>query len=164
MSEKEFSIKLFKNDLIYNILKKYNLILLVGNKETNSLLLQKLKENLSSTILINLGYKLSQKLLDEQLEITRDPQIFFDEILKGVNEEVILLDNTDILFDHNLSFDPLYIFKKISSKKKIMAMWNGKYEQVSNKLTYAERKHLDWKEYIINNNEVNIINSEENLL
>lgn len=137
--------------------KNTNLFLIVGNNKTNSSVLNKLKESMPSAILINIGYVLSQKLLHNQTEITRDPQTFFDSILDDV--KIVLFDNIDILFDRNLDFDPLSIFKKIATQKKLISVWPGIYEH--GQLIYAKPGHLEYRKYIIDNNEISIIKSDE---
>lgn len=147
------------DEVLHKIQEHPTLVLLVGNKETNSLILKKIKEHLHSAILINLGHSLSQKLLHNQIEITQNTQNFFADLLKNIDEKFILLDNTDMLFDSNLKFDPLSIFKKIASQKNLIAVWNGTYDQ--DQLTFAKQGHSEYRHFTIHNNEVLIILSKE---
>lgn len=152
-------IKIMFNEVLRKVEENTGLVLLVGNKETNSLILKKLKEHLLSAILIDLGHSLSQKLLHNQIEITQNPQNFFADLLNNINEQFILLDNTDMLFDSNLKFDPLSIFKKIASQKNLIAVWNGTYDQ--KQLTFAKQGHSEYRHFTIHNNEILIILSKE---
>ncbi len=152
-------IKMMFNEVLRKVGENTGLVLLVGDKETNSLILKKMKEHLHSAILINLGHSLSQKLLHNQIEITQNPQNFFADLLKNIDEKFILLDNTDILFDSNLKFDPLSIFKKIASQKNLIAVWNGTYCQ--DQLTFAKQGHSEYRYFNIYNNEIFIILSQE---
>ena len=123
----------------------HRLILLVGKSESGkSVALNRLAKELDTSV-INVNLALSELLLD--LTVTqrtiRLPGLLNDVIPKG--QSLILLDNTEILFDPELKQDPFRLLQGISRNQTIIATWNGACDQ--NKLVYAEMNHPEYRRY-----------------
>jgi hypothetical protein len=76
-----------------------------------------------------------------------DFQQILGDIVAQQKAEVILIDNTEILFDTSLEQDPIKCITNISRDRNIIASWNGKC--INGTLTYAEPSHFEFKEYKI---------------
>ena len=135
-----------------------NLIILVGDSQKNSSIFDELKES-PDVNFVNVGLELSRKLMHSRIETITNPQYFFDEILKNFNQERVIFYNIDILFDSNLEFNPLDIFKKISAQRKIICIWNGSFSD--NKLSYSIYSHSDYFSQSVDSKEASIIKTEE---
>ena len=59
--------------------------------------------------------------------------------------EVIIIDNTEILFDTSLKVDPLRLLKSVSRNRTVVATWNG--HMSDGFLTYAEPHHPEHVSY-----------------
>ncbi|WP_426289692.1 BREX-3 system P-loop-containing protein BrxF [Ensifer adhaerens] len=94
---------------------------------------------------INVNLALSGKLL----ELTeRQRALHLSKLLDEAVENdapVALLDNTEILFDHDLRQDPLRLLQSMSRNRCVVASWNGTI--TNNKLTYAEAGHPEYRSY-----------------
>ncbi len=94
---------------------------------------------------ININLALSEKLLELTL---RQRPLHLSKLLGEVVEDaqpVALLDNTEILFDHDLQQDPLRLLQSISRNRCVLGSWNGTI--VGDKLTYAEVGHPEYRSY-----------------
>jgi hypothetical protein len=96
--------------------------------------------------IININLHLSERLLDlaKQQRALRVPYILKD-MISEIDNDIVLLDNIEILFDVSLKQDPLRLLQGLSRNKTIVAMWNGKIEK--NHLIYAEPGHVEYKRY-----------------
>ncbi len=138
-------------DKIRNAIKQseglyHRLVLLVG--ETGSgktTAIRDAAHELGSDDVINVNLALSAKLL----ELTsRQRAVHLSKLLGEEVENaapVALLDNTEILFDHDLQQDPLRLLQSMSRIRCIVASWNGTIRD--NKLTYAEAGHPEYRSY-----------------
>ena len=95
--------------------------------------------------MVNLNLELSRRLLDltvrrRVLELPRA----LDEIL-GRDAPLILLDNTEILFDPALRQDPLRLLQGASRNRTIVASWNGTVDD--RYLSYADPGHPEFRRY-----------------
>ena len=138
----------------------HRLILIVGPSGSGkSQALKELQTKLKAPI-INISLELSRKMLDltgrqRILSLARLLQELIDE-----NEiEIVLLDNTEILFDTNLKQDPLRILQNLSRKKIVISSWNG--SATKNHLMYAVPNHTEYRKY--SNQDLIIINLEDAL-
>ena len=130
---------------------------IILNPENNTEIISKLEKNISNLKIIDLGKFLAKKILDDA------PSIHIEEILSDFmdNEksEFFLITNSGILFDASLKLDPLRLFKKLSVTRKLIVLWHGKRN--NNQLTYAQRGHSEYNEYIISKNDARIIDLED---
>lgn len=96
--------------------------------------------------LANLNLELSRHLLDltERQRVMRVSRLLGD-IVNGYDNETILLDNTEILFDTSLKQNPLSLLQGVSRNKVVVAAWNGTVEK--GHLTYATPDHPEYRRY-----------------
>ena len=98
--------------------------------------------------LANVGLELSRRMLDLTVR-QRSLQLrsLLDELVKtaGAASDVVLLDNTELLFDANLQQDPLPLLQSLSRHKTIVAAWTGALED--GKLRYAVPGHPEHRQY-----------------
>ena len=94
----------------------------------------------------NINVELSQRLLS-LTERQRSLQIFrlLNEIVEKSGTQVVLLDNTELLFDTSLKQDPLRLLQAISRNKTVVASWNGSIE--NQHLIYAQPDHPEYRRY-----------------
>jgi hypothetical protein len=105
--------------------------------------------------LLNLNLELSRRLLDLTVR-QRCLQVpcLLDEIVQAQSGEVVLLDNTEILFDVHLRQDPLRCLQGLSRHRTVVAAWNGSCDacdQPQGLLAYAEPDHPEYRRYPANN-------------
>jgi len=94
---------------------------------------------------INLSLELSKNLLDIPVEERSSHVQEYIEDLLPPTEDIVLLDNTELLFTPELQIDPLRLFHIISREKILIVSWNGTYN--GNTLTYAEPNHPEYRAY-----------------
>ena len=94
---------------------------------------------------LNLNLELSRRLLDltarqRLLELPR----MLDDLI-GRDRPLVLLDNTELLFDPTLKQDPLVLMQRASRNRTIVAAWNGTLG--NGYLSYAEPDHSEYRRY-----------------
>lgn len=94
---------------------------------------------------LNLNLELSRNLLDISVEERPSSIQKCITDLFPPEEDIILLDNTELLFTPELQIDPLRLFQIISREKILIVSWNGTYN--GNTLTYAEPNHPEYRTY-----------------
>ena len=94
---------------------------------------------------VNLNLELSRGLLDlpQSGRALKVPGAL-DEIL-GRDRPLVLLDNTEILFDPALGQDPLRLLQHASRNRTIVASWNGTVDD--RYLCYADPGHPEYRRY-----------------
>lgn len=95
---------------------------------------------------INLNLELSRGLLElpAQERTLKLPKIL-QRIVDASPQDVILLDNTEILFGVALQHDPLRLLQQLSRNKSVVATWNGVIQNGC--LTYAAPGHPEYRKY-----------------
>lgn len=96
--------------------------------------------------LVNVNLELSCRMLDltarqRTLQLPR----LLREIVGNGDAEMILLDNTEVIFDVDLKQDPLRLLQGLSRNKTVVAAWNGTI--IDGFLTYAEPAHPEYRRY-----------------
>jgi hypothetical protein len=96
--------------------------------------------------IINIGAELSRALLDlnERQRILQLPKLL-DEIVSLHKEQLLVLDNTEILFASTLQQDPLRLLQGLSRNRTIVASWFGTIE--GQHLTHALPNHSEYRRY-----------------
>ncbi len=96
--------------------------------------------------LININLDLSRRMLHltERQRALQLP-LLLREIIKDTAGEVVLLDNTEILFDVSLKQDPLRLLQGLSRNKTVVAAWNGSID--GNHMIYAIPGHPEYRRY-----------------
>ncbi len=97
---------------------------------------------------VNLSLELSQALL-ELTERQRPLRVgrILDQIAASAGASVLLLDNTELLFDPVLKQDPLRSLQQLSRRQTVVATWNGRVE--GDYLIYARPDHPEYRRYPI---------------
>jgi hypothetical protein len=96
--------------------------------------------------IINIGVELSRALLDlnERQRILQLPKLL-DEIVSLHEEQLLILDNTEILFATALQQDPLRVLQGLSRNRTIVASWFGTID--GQDLTHAVPNHPEYRRY-----------------
>ena len=95
---------------------------------------------------INVNLELSRQLLDltERQRTLQASRVLSDIVGKG-DEQAVLLDNTEVLFDVSLKQDPLRCLQGLSRHRTVVAAWNGSVEH--RYLIYAAPDHPEYRRY-----------------
>jgi hypothetical protein len=95
---------------------------------------------------INVSLELSRRLLDltERQRALQASRLLSD-IVTGGDAQVVLLDNTEVLFDVSLRQDPLRCLQGLSRQRTVVAAWNGTVEH--GYLIYARPDHPEYRRY-----------------
>jgi len=126
----------------------HRLVLLVGPARSGKTkALQKVSARTSAP-LINVNLEVSRGMLDltERKRALELPRLL-GEIVSRATGDLVLLDNTEILFDVNLRQDPLRLLQGLSRNKTIVAAWNGCV--VDDRITYAVPGHPEHRRYAV---------------
>ena len=97
---------------------------------------------------INTSLELSARLLEltARQRTLRLPEIFLE--ITTSESKMVVLDNTELLFDRSLQQDPLRLLQGVSRNRQIVAAWDGSLEE--GKLLYAEPGHAEYRQYPVN--------------
>ena len=133
----------------------HRLILVVGDGDACLNIINEVAESHKKKP-ININLELSEKLLQfnnkrRQLKL----QSLMADLIKN-EKELILLTNTELLFDTSLQQDPLKLLQSVSRNITVIACWDG--EVNNTKLVYAVPNHSEYREY--SSNDVVFINTE----
>ena len=124
----------------------HRLVLVVGPAGTGkSAALREVSEGTGAP-LVNTNLELSRRLLD--LAARQRPlriQRFLEETIAEHTSDVVLLDNTELLFDITLCQDPLRLLQGLSRSRTVFTSWNGTIED--GRLCYAEPGHREYRRY-----------------
>jgi len=124
-------------------LSYYKLIIIVGKSGSGKTsLLRRISEELHFP-LINLGLELSRRLLsltNKQRKLMAAGII--EEILDEQNVPILVIDNTEVIFDPNLKLNPSGLLKNISRNRLLIWSWNG--EQDGDQLIYSYAGHPEY--------------------
>lgn len=98
--------------------------------------------------MINVGAELSRMLLDltERQRILQLPKLL-DEIISLYSDELLILDNTELLYTTGLQQDPLRLLQSLSRNRTIVASWFGTID--GQNLTHAVPNHPEFQRYPI---------------
>jgi hypothetical protein len=133
--------------LLSGISDLYNrLVLVVGPTGSGKTAAVRTVATERSQPLVNLGAELSRRLLDltERQRIIQLPQLV-EEIVSEQRSELLMLDNTEMLFNVALKQDPLRLLLSISRNRTVVATWLG--EIADGHLIYAEPSHPEFRQY-----------------
>lgn len=127
----------------------HRLVLLVGRPGAGKSRVLRQVSRAISAPLLNLNLELSSRMLDltERQRALRLPGLLND-LVAEVGGQVILLDNTELLFDPHLLQDPLRLLQGLSRDRTVVAAWGGAVERGC--LTYAAPGHPEYRQYLAN--------------
>ena len=136
---------------------QYQNLTIIPNPENNTEIISKLEKTIKNLKIIDLGKLLAKKILDGAE--SKDIEEILADFMDNEKSEFFLITNSGILFDASLHLNPVRLFKKLSVTRKLIVLWHGKRN--NNKLTYAQRGHSEYNEYIILKNDARIIDLED---
>lgn len=121
----------------------YRLVILVaptGGGKTSAL---KEVRNRTGAPLINVNLELSRGMLSlterqQRLQLSK----LLSDIVFAFSTDLVLLDNTEMLFDTALKQNPMQLLKRLSRNRRVVVAWNGYVE--SGNLIYAKPDHPEY--------------------
>ena len=124
----------------------HRLILVTGPPRTGkTTALRELQAN-QSWPLVNVNLTLSERLLELT---TRQRALkvagLLDKLAKEHESDVLILDNTEVLFSLELQQDPLRLLQGLARNRTVIAAWAGEYQGTN--LTYADATHPERRRY-----------------
>jgi len=124
----------------------HRLVLVVGPSRTRKTTVLRALAAADGLPLVNVGVELSQRLLDlsERQRVLQAPRLL-EEAVGSICADVVLLDNTEILFAVPLKQDPLRLLQALSRNRTIVAAWLGTVSD--GYLTYATPEHPEFRRY-----------------
>ena len=124
----------------------HRLMLVVGPARSGKTTVLRQLSTKRSWPFVNVNLALSERLLDHT---SRNRALhvssLLDQVTKESPGEVLLLDNTEILFSTALRLDPLRLLQRIARHRSVIACWAGHYDD--GLLTYAIPSHPEFKQY-----------------
>jgi polynucleotide 5'-kinase involved in rRNA processing len=123
----------------------FQLVLLVGPPASGKTTLLREMAEESGLRLVNVGLELSRALLEltPMQRSLRLPELV--EQLVGFDNEPVVLDNLEILFDISLRQDPLRLLQGTSRNHRLAAAWSGEFS--GGRLTYATAEYPEYRCY-----------------
>lgn len=100
--------------------------------------------------LVNVNLDLARRMLDltERRRALQLPRLL-SEIVNAFENDVILLDNIELLFDVTLKQDPLRLLEGLARNKTVVAAWSGSV--VGDQMVYATSDHPEYRRYPLRN-------------
>ena len=96
--------------------------------------------------LVNVNLSLSERLLElttKQRALKVAGQL--ENLAREHEGDVLILDNTEVLFSLELQQDPLRLLQGLARNRTVIAAWAGEYQGAS--LTYADAAHPEHRRY-----------------
>lgn len=124
----------------------HRLVLVVGPSGSGKTTALRVLAQADGLPLVNVGIELSRRLLDltERQRVLQAPRLL-EETVGSISADVVLLDNTEILFASALKQDPLRLLQALSRNRTIVAAWMGSVHD--GYLTYAVPEHPEFRRY-----------------
>ena len=122
----------------------HRLVLVVGPSGTGKTAAMEAVRDRLGVPLINVNLALARRMLDlterqRRLRLAR----LLDEI--AGKHPLVLLDNSEMLFDVSLAADPLRLLQGLSRNRTVVATWNG--VDADGWLSYATPDHPEHRRY-----------------
>ncbi len=95
---------------------------------------------------VNVGLSLSERLLElpPSRRAVNAPR-FLHDLVDDRAGDVLLLDNTELLFSTGLELEPLHLLQATSRHRATVASWAGRYD--GKRLTYGDASHPESRRY-----------------
>ncbi len=129
------------------IADNYNrLVLLVGPSGSGRTEALRALANAEKVPVLNVGADISRRLLDltERQRVLQLPKLL-EEAVAGLPGNLMILDNTEVLFNPVLKQDPLRLLQGLSRDRTVVASWLGDVD--GGHLTYAVPGHPEFRRY-----------------
>lgn len=123
------------------------LILLIGQPGSGKTALLAELGNQRDMKVMNVGATLGSRLAAiPQRQRGLQTNVILRELAdEYANNDLLLLDNIELLFDQTLKLDPLDLIKRHAHIRRVVAIWPG--ELVDGRLTYAQMGHPEYQDY-----------------
>jgi chromosomal replication initiation ATPase DnaA len=123
------------------------LILLIGRPGSGKTALLAALANQRDMKVINVGATVGNRLAAiPQRQRGLQTNVILRELAdEYANNDLLLLDNIELLFDKKLKLDPLDLTKRHAHIRRVVAIWPG--ELVDGRLTYAQMGHPEYQDY-----------------
>jgi hypothetical protein len=121
----------------------YRLVVLVGESGSGkTTALQSVAQKIGCP-LVNVNLELTRRMLElPRPQRSRRVEQLLKEVIAAASGDVVLLDNTEALFDPALEVEPLRLLQVASRNRTVVISWNGSYQDGT--LTYAEPGHPEF--------------------
>ena len=98
--------------------------------------------------ILNVNLELTQLMLD----LSKQQRVFhfsklFNKIINNINDDIVILNNIEILFDPVFKQEPLRLLQMCSRNKTLIISWCGTVE--NDCLIYAIPSHPEYRKYPI---------------
>ena len=126
----------------------HRLVLVVGPPRAGKTKALQAVADSTGAPLVNVNLELSRRMLD--LTDRQRPlkvQALLDAVLAEAASDLVLLDNTEMLFDVSLKQDPLRLLQGLSRRRTIAAAWSGSLQD--NHILYAVPGHPEHRRHPI---------------
>ncbi len=128
------------------LLAYHRLVLVVGPTRTGKTTALRELAQERGWPLVNVNLELSKRLLEltTKQRALRAPRLL-GELVHSHSGDVLLLDNTELLFSTELQQDPLRLLQGLSRNRTVVATWSGELDD--EKLRYAAPGHPEHRQY-----------------
>ncbi|MEJ7632864.1 MAG: BREX-3 system P-loop-containing protein BrxF [Rubrobacteraceae bacterium] len=95
---------------------------------------------------VNVGEKLGEELLE--VPARRRPLKvagLLEDLLDDAEDDGVLLDHIEILFEESLKVEPLTLLRSVSRRRLVVVMWSGEVE--AGNLVYGVPGHPEYRSY-----------------
>ena len=123
------------------------LILLIGRPGSGKTALLAALANQRDMKVMNVGATVGNRLAAmPQRQRALQANVILRELAEEyANNDLLLLDNIELLFDQTLKLDPLDLIKRHAHIRRVVAIWPG--DLVDGRLTYAQMGHPEYQDY-----------------
>jgi len=133
----------------------YRLVIVVGPVASGKTRVLQLVSDRTGAPILNANLEVARELLPMtgRQRSVRLPKVMEQIVTAATTAgSLVLLDNTEILFDTALTQDPLRLLQSLSRERTIVSTWGGRVE--GRYIVYADPDHPEYRRYPIRDFEV----------